>query len=242
MVAIPERSSSPWRRWFSRNGRSATGREKLEGQDCPGVQDGAVGPSAVSAASKDATQISNTTIDVSQPATRCEPISFPLQAPAATSTSSSPLPAARAAISGDVATSTDTHRTASPPERLWDRAYDDLKAAETALLHVYEKILSCNLHKDGFGSAVTESQPNAIVQYDPDTRRRQMEQLVHTGLDKTAREAKVKEGLGPTMDIVLSAKNTISFAIQAMPQAALAWTGVCIVLEVSSSTNGYFTR
>jgi hypothetical protein len=63
-----------------------------------------------------------------------------------------------------------------------------------------------------------------------------MEQLVHTGLDKTAREAKMKEGLGYTMDTVLSLRDTISFAIQAMPQAALAWTGVCTALEVSSST------
>jgi DNA-binding phage protein len=89
---------------------------------------------------------------------------------------------------------------------------------------------------DGFGSAVTESQPNAIVQYDPDMRRRQMEQVVHTGLDKTSREATMKESLGPTMDIVLSVKSTISLAIQAVPQAALAWTGVCIALEVSPIT------
>ena len=40
-----------------------------------------------------------------------------------------------------------------------------------------------------------------------------MEQLVHIGLDKTAREAKVKESLGSTIDIVLSIKDTISFAI-----------------------------
>jgi hypothetical protein len=217
MAAMPERSSSSWRRWFSRKGRSATGREKLKGQNCPAVQSGAVGPSVVSAASKDATQTS-------------------------TSASSSPLPAARATTSGDVATSADAHRTASPPERLWDRVYDDLKKEETALLHAYEKILSCNLHKDGIGYAVTESQPNAIVQHDPDTRRRQMEQLVHTGLDKTAREAKVKGCLGPTMDIVLAAKDTISFAIQAVPQAALAWAGVCIALEVSWSTKPSFTR
>jgi hypothetical protein len=236
MAAMPERSSSSWRRLFSRKGSSATRREKLKGPNCPAVQGGAAGPSVVSAVSKDAIQTSTTNIDVSRPATRLEPISSPQQAPTATSASSSPLAAARATTSGDVATSADAHRTASPPERLWDRAYDDLKGEETALLHIYEKILSCNLHEGGFGSAVTESQLNAIAQYDPDTRRRQMEQLVHTGLDKTAREAKVKEGLGPTMDIVLSAKNTISFAIQAVPQAALAWTGVCIALEVSSST------
>lgn len=206
------------------------------------MQNNVVGQSAVSPASKDATHTSNTTIDSSLPATRREPVSFPLQTPPATSTSLLPPLGARSTTSSDVVTSADAHRTAGPPERLWDRAYDELKAAETALLHAYEKILSCSLHSDGFGSAVTQSQPNAIVQYDPDTRRRQMEQLVHTGLDKTAREAKVKEGLGSTMDIILSAKDTISSAIQTVPQAALAWTGVCIALEVSPSTNGYFTR
>ena len=118
MAALPERSSSSWRRWFPGKGRSATGRGKLKGQEWRGVQNSAVGPSAVSAGPKDATQTSNTAIDVSQPATGGEPISFPLQAPAATSTSSSPLPAARASISGDVATSADAHRSASPPERL----------------------------------------------------------------------------------------------------------------------------
>jgi hypothetical protein len=62
-----------------------------------------------------------------------------------------------------------------------------------------------------------------------------MEQLVHAGLDKTAPEARVKDGIGSTMDVVLSLRDTISSAIQAMPQAALAWAGVCIGLEVSSS-------
>jgi hypothetical protein len=134
-----------------------------------------------------------------------------------------------------VATSADIHRTTSPPERLWDRAYDELKEEETDLLLAYEKIMSCNLpHEDIIDSTVTKSTPNAIAQHDPDARRRQMEQLVHTGLDKTAREAKGKEGIGSAMDVVLSLKDTISFAIQAMPQAALAWTGVCIGLEVSS--------
>jgi hypothetical protein len=63
-----------------------------------------------------------------------------------------------------------------------------------------------------------------------------MEQLVRTGLDKTAREVKVKAGFGPAMDVVISVKDTISSAIQAVPQAALAWAGVCIALEVRLST------
>ncbi|KAH7629780.1 hypothetical protein B0T09DRAFT_136405 [Sordaria sp. MPI-SDFR-AT-0083] len=59
-----------------------------------------------------------------------------------------------------------------------------------------------------------------------------MTQLINAGLAKTEREVKVKESLGVAVDVVLSAKNTISAAIQAVPQAALAWTGICIALEI----------
>ncbi|KAK1776790.1 hypothetical protein QBC45DRAFT_204092 [Copromyces sp. CBS 386.78] len=78
---------------------------------------------------------------------------------------------------------------------------------------------------------VLESQPNIIAQNNSD-RRRQMIQLINAGLAKTEREAKVKESCGEVMDVVLSVKNIISAAIQAVPQAAFAWTGICIALEI----------
>ena len=68
-----------------------------------------------------------------------------------------------------------------------------------------------------------------------------MTQLINAGLAKTEREVKVKESLGVAVDVVLSAKNTISAAIQAVPQAALAWTGICIALEVCLLGAWYFT-
>jgi hypothetical protein len=102
------------------------------------------------------------------------------------------------------------------------------------LVDAYEKILSRQL-QDGPGSAVPESQPNTIARDDSNARRRQMTWLIHAGLDKTEREAKVKEGLGMAVDVVLAARNIISSAIQAAPQAALAWTGICVALEVRLS-------
>ncbi|KAK1774719.1 vegetative incompatibility protein HET-E-1 [Copromyces sp. CBS 386.78] len=122
--------------------------------------------------------------------------------------------------------------TTSLPLRLWERAYDELKQEEVKLVDAYEKILSRQL-QDGPGSTVPESQPNTIAQ-NTLNRRRQMTQLINAGLAKTEREVNVKESLGVTVlvDVVLSAKNTISAAIQAVPQAALAWTGICIVLEM----------
>ncbi|KAH7627243.1 NACHT domain-containing protein [Sordaria sp. MPI-SDFR-AT-0083] len=59
-----------------------------------------------------------------------------------------------------------------------------------------------------------------------------MTQLIDAGLAKTEKEAKVKESLGVAVNIVLSATNIISAASQAVPQAALAWTGICIALEM----------
>ncbi|KAK3946786.1 hypothetical protein QBC32DRAFT_329042 [Pseudoneurospora amorphoporcata] len=160
------------------------------------------------------------------------PESTPIQQiPAATSTSALRLPAAPATDSADTETPADADdTTASLPVRLWDRAYNDLKREEAELVDAYEKLLSRQL-QDGPGSAVPESQPNTIAQNNSD-RRRQMTQLINAGLAKTEREAKVKESLSTAVDVVLSARDIINSAIQAVPQAALAWTGICIVLEM----------
>ncbi|KAJ9139419.1 WD40 repeat-like protein [Pleurostoma richardsiae] len=119
----------------------------------------------------------------------------------------------------------------SLPERLWDRAYDALKEDHAGLVEAYEKILSSQLER-GLGSTVPESQQNAIAQHDPDARRRQMVQLVLAGRDRTTREAKLKSAIGTSVQAVLSLKDTVSLAIQAVPQAALAWSGVCIAMEM----------
>ena len=120
----------------------------------------------------------------------------------------------------------------SLPERLWDRAYDELKANESKLVAVYEKILSHELKQDDSSSVTSELYDNAIEQKILTTRRSQMSQLVQAGLKKTETEAKVKQGIGNAMQVVLSAKDIISSAIQTVPQAALAWTGVCFALQI----------
>jgi hypothetical protein len=123
----------------------------------------------------------------------------------------------------------------SPPEQLWDLAYDNLKADEYTLVKAYEKILSRELDENASSSEASELQESGIEQTNPETRRSQMSQLIQAGLKKTERQAKVKQGVGEAMQVVLSAKETIGSAIQSMPQAALAWAGVCLALQVSLS-------
>ncbi|KAK0723463.1 NACHT domain-containing protein [Lasiosphaeria miniovina] len=66
-----------------------------------------------------------------------------------------------------------------------------------------------------------------------------MKRLIQGGLDKTAREAKEKERIGVVMDGVLATVNVVSSAIEAMPQASLVWSGVCVALEqTETSRNG----
>ncbi|UKZ84837.1 uncharacterized protein TrAFT101_000727 [Trichoderma asperellum] len=123
-------------------------------------------------------------------------------------------------------------RSSRSPEHLWDLAYDELKVNDAALVDAYEKILSCHLCDRDPESDGDVDEENIIAQGDPGARRAQMEQLVTSGLVKIKREAKMKESLDKGMQVVMSAKEVIRSAIQTIPQAALAWTGVCVALEL----------
>ena len=154
-----------------------------------------------------------------------------VQQPATTVSAEPPTPTASPA---PTATS-DTVASNPPslPERLWDRAYDELKAKESKLVAAYEKILSREL-KEGDSSSVTSGLcENAIEQTNLTTRRSQMEELVQAGLKKTEGEDKVKQVIGRAMQGVLSVKDIIGSALQPVPQAAIAWAGVCFALQVS---------
>jgi hypothetical protein len=127
--------------------------------------------------------------------------------------------------------------TAILPEQLWDKAYDGLKADDSELVTAYEKVLSRELKDDAPSSAppssvTSESQVNEIEQTKPDIRRLQMHKLAQAGLKKTEKEAKAKQTIGDALQVVLSAKNIISSAVEARPQASLAWTGVCFALQI----------
>jgi hypothetical protein len=230
-------SSSFWRKLLVRKRDSVAERGEFKDSDVQGYE---AAPSIVSATSK---RTGRASIDISQPQSSdiptvtnpkyeqgtpsiVQPASFLQQEPATISTTLPTVPASPT-------TSTETAPTAANlPERLWDRAYDDLKVEESTLVGGYERILSLSLD-DNELDYVGESQKSDIEQEDLDTRRSQMKRLIDAGLKKTERGAKVMQGIGDAVKVVLSARHMISLAIETMPQAALAWTGVCFALQVS---------
>ena len=122
--------------------------------------------------------------------------------------------------------------TSSPnlPEQLWNTAYDQLKQKEPKLVDAYETVLSQAL--TGHSLSCQPLQQNLIEQMHIPKRRYQMDKLIQIGLAKTEKEARVQQNVGEVMDKILSVKDVVSSAIEVMPQAALAWTGVCFALQV----------
>src|ERR1700722_770270 len=103
----------------------------------------------------------------------------------------------------------------SPPEQLWNRAYDKLKSDHGQLLLGYEAILSQEL--DGVDwNTISESLlvETMIEEKNPVGRMSQMAQLIRTGLEKTEAEANVKKRAGEAIQVVLSAKNMIDSVIK----------------------------
>jgi hypothetical protein len=129
------------------------------------------------------------------------------------------------------------------PARLWNQAYDQAKTSDSSTVDAYEKILTIQLsEKDAAASTLPNSaglvsQQNDIAQ-DAGKRRIQMQQLVQNGLRRTEKDAKVKQGMEDGIQAAMAVKEVVDKAIQASPEAAIAWVGVCFALEVCAAVTG----
>jgi hypothetical protein len=55
-------------------------------------------------------------------------------------------------------------------------------------------------------------------------------------MEKTKRELEIKEKISGAMHGIRAFKDLIGQAVSTVPQAALAWTGVSLIMEVCLST------
>ncbi|KAI0593459.1 NACHT domain-containing protein [Biscogniauxia sp. FL1348] len=121
-------------------------------------------------------------------------------------------------------------------DRLWNKAYNDLKNEKLDLVDKYEKLLLREFGEKNSDSADETAQKNEIDQTNSEKRQSQMYQLVQAGLKKTEKEATVKGKIQDKMAYVLSIKGMIDTGIKAAPEAAIAWTGICFALEMLKNT------
>ncbi|OHW95573.1 nwd1 protein [Colletotrichum incanum] len=142
----------------------------------------------------------------------------------------SPLPPAvppRASSSPQTSPHPQTS-TASLQGRLWNQAYDEIKSGEPEIFEAYEKFLSAKLEDEGSGSVATENRVQAVSE----ERWRQMQRLIQAGLQRTEKDATIKQKISDGLQIASPVKAVISKAVQAAPEAVIAWVGVSFALEI----------
>ncbi|WYZ35562.1 hypothetical protein EsH8_X_000209 [Colletotrichum jinshuiense] len=141
----------------------------------------------------------------------------------------SPTPSPRPATSTQPLASQSETSAPRLQTRLWDEAYNKLKSKEPQIVGEYEKFLSAELqNRDSIPVAAAEN-PIAPVLHE---RRDHMEQLVKIGLQRTEKGAAMKENISDILQIVSPVKELVKSCVQGAPEAALAWVGVCFVLEI----------
>jgi hypothetical protein len=59
-----------------------------------------------------------------------------------------------------------------------------------------------------------------------------MQQLVNEGLDRTQKQASIKQGIEEGLQAVQAVRGIVDKAVYASPEASVAWAGVCLGLEV----------
>jgi hypothetical protein len=110
----------------------------------------------------------------------------------------------------------------SSPQRIWNRAYEELKQPENeqAIVEAYEKILTTYLPPT---TETTQDNNDAqnLIYGDPAKRWKQMEQLVQKGLEKTAKDAERKEKVNHWITITEPLRGAVSTGVKAAPDAAI---------------------
>ena len=113
------------------------------------------------------------------------------------------------------------------PGRLWTQAYDAVNEANPKLVHAYETLLR---RVPGEPDPAPEAEDDRA---DVELTRTQMVRLVQAGLEKTKGEAEKKKKAGEAVRVISSVRDLVGAALRHAPEAAAAWGGVCLLLQVS---------
>ncbi|KAG4272783.1 hypothetical protein FPRO04_10298 [Fusarium proliferatum] len=124
------------------------------------------------------------------------------------------------------------NNTPSIPERLWSKAYDILEEKEPDVVKGYQEILE-RVQNEWVDTAAPEELQN--LEHCKSVKSRQMWRLVYSGLERSKRQAKVKESVSNIMETIDNLKGVVDKAIKYSSEASIAWAGVSLGLEILSN-------
>jgi hypothetical protein len=118
--------------------------------------------------------------------------------------------------------------------QIWNEAYDKVKGDEPDTVDAYEKILSAQLAAGDADPSADRNLINSIAK-NAEARQAQMKTLVGQGLDKTEKEARIKEKFNKALQPVNNVKDFVSIAVKSEPTAAVAWLGITTLMDVRNA-------
>jgi hypothetical protein len=128
------------------------------------------------------------------------------------------------------------------PRDLWKEAYERLAGDKSGLIAQYEKILALEECEEEKSTQTDQNSHDQSSQPRIAHSRTRLTTLAKKKLDSLdesrltiklgSRTLKFKDGVDPVVKVLISAKDFVSGAVASEPHAALAWTGVCILLPV----------
>ncbi|SCV39827.1 related to vegetatible incompatibility protein HET-E-1 [Fusarium fujikuroi] len=124
------------------------------------------------------------------------------------------------------------NNTPSIPERLWSKAYNILEEKEPDVVKGYQEILD-RVQNEWADTAAPEELQN--LKHCKSVKSRQMWRLVYSGLERSKRQAKVKESVSNIMETIDNLKGVVDKAVKYSSEASIAWAGVSLGLEILST-------
>ncbi|KAG5750216.1 hypothetical protein H9Q70_007129 [Fusarium xylarioides] len=120
----------------------------------------------------------------------------------------------------------------SVPDRLWNKAYNILEETEPEIVKHYEEILERVQFEWADTTAPEELQS---LEHCKTLKSGQMWRLVYSGLEKSKRQAKHKESVSNIIETIDNLKGVVDKAVKYSSEAAIAWAGVTLGLEILSN-------
>jgi len=132
-----------------------------------------------------------------------------------------------------------TDDTSSLASQLWTQAYDEVKSDNEKLVDEYETIILRTAFQD---ESTLQDEGARDCQIGVAQKRTRMVQAVEAGLKKTEEEAALKQQVQEGIRIVTSVKEFVGKALKNAPEAAAAWGGVCLLLQVGFRLSSFVFR
>ncbi|KKF92139.1 Vegetative incompatibility protein HET-E-1 [Ceratocystis platani] len=116
-------------------------------------------------------------------------------------------------------------------KKIWDNAYQGLKSEEPKLVKAFESIILSEPQLDD-DSAEPTDRTEGKATAEPTVTPRQMRKFVERGIERTKKEASVKQEIDRGLRAVQTVMGIVDNAIRAAPEAAVIWATVCLGIEV----------